>query len=94
MVSMKASAEFLGSSKDRIDLEAVPNRDERSGLCKCPPPTPHSCPALEKAMTFDVSAKAGGSLKGFRLSAAALSINHRGIFLSVVMNDFLGLFFF
>ena len=60
MVSMKALAEFLGSSKDRIDLEAVPNWDERSGLCTCPLPTPHSCPALEKAMTLDMSAKAEG----------------------------------
>lgn len=72
VVSMKALAEFLEVLK-RIDLEAIPNWDERSGLCKCPFPTPHSCPALEKAMTLDVPAKAEGSLKGIRAVCCCLA---------------------
>ena len=60
MVAKKALDKFSKSSQDRIDFGAVPSWDERSGLFKCPLLTPHQCPALERAMTLDVSAKTGG----------------------------------
>lgn len=66
-LSMKASAEFMGSSEDRMNSGAVPSWEERPGLCKCPLPTLCPHPALERARPWTNQFLSWGrsSLKGF-----------------------------